>query len=385
MSRLEFFNNLGNGEQSPKIWDGNWTNNIMGYNGQFVDTRSSSKDSRRWNAVGITEGNNGPPSIGTSIKPRPNNYVSSSPAIAEYGSVLVTADNLAQERGSGRFNPLPNSIQTINRGPAQQNSFNIYGQQLVSEQKNVYMDTYDSNDRGWSTVPQELNDKTKTNNLDGMNGLDGYVVGSTRLHSENNGSWNRPDFKNSTGFNQYQVWAAKSLNSVPTALMNFFFSVDNVNYLQDEMKRQVKKIRNVEIKDQSVDKLLIIMRNKYIYGLSGWLPHDMNNPEKVYPRGTVHSGNSLAYDSSVNGCGSLEFQVKQLNKAVLEECVKQILSGIDAYNQYYKDISTLPMPLDRSVFTSSKGSNPLQQNIGFESGHEASKAMASYNQRFNII
>lgn len=382
MSRLEFFNKLGNDtEKNINQWDGNWTNSILGYNGQNVDIIGSSRDARRWNAVGVTEGNNGPPSIGTSIKPRPNGYKTSSPAIAEYGSVLVTADNLAQERGSGRFNPLPNSIQTVNRGPTQQNSLPLYGQSK-SFKENVYMDTYDSNERGWSTIPQELNDMNKT---DGMNGLNGYVVGSTGLHSENNGTWNRPDYKNSTGFNQYQVWAAKSLNSVPTALMNFFFSVDNVNYLQEEMKRQIKKIRNIDIKDQSVDKLLIIMRNKYIYALSGWLPHDTKNPEKVYPRGTVHQGNGLAYDSNVDGCNSLEFQITQLNKAVLEECVKQILSGIDAYKQYYKDISTLPMPLDRSVFTSSKGSSPLQQNIGFESGHEASKAMASYNQRFNII
>lgn len=383
MSRLEFFNNLGNNQNIKSEWDGNWTNSILGYNGQNVDTIQSSRESRRWNAVGVTEGNNGPPSIGTSIKPRPNGYKTSSPAITEYGSVLVTADNLAQQRGSGRYNPIPNSIQTVNRGPAQQNSLQLYGQSgTYKENQNYSMETYDSTEKGWSTVPQELNDISKT---DGINGLEGYVVGSTRLHSENSGSWNRPDFKNSTGFNQYQVWAAKSLNSVPTALMNFFFSVDNVNYLQEEMKRQIKKIRDIDIKDQSVDKLLIIMRNKYIYGLSGWLPHDANNPDKVYPRGTVHQMNGLAYNSDINGCTSLEFQVKQLNKAVLEECVKQILSGIDAYKQYYKDISTLPMPLDRSVFTSSKGSNPLQQNIGFESGHEASKAMASYNQRFNII
>jgi hypothetical protein len=129
------------------------------------------------------------------------------------------------------------------------------------------------------------------------------------------------------------------------------------------------------------------MRNKYLYAQSGWLPY-AGDKNKVYARGTIiNPGNKSdrAYSSTTGGCTSLEEQIKRLNRSVLEECVKQVFSGLDAYSQYYKDASSLPLPLTHPVLTTMKGSNVLQENIGFESGHDMSKSISSFNQRFNII
>ena len=124
------------------------------------------------------------------------------------------------------------------------------------------------------------------------------------------------------------------------------------------------------------------MRNTYSYALAGWLPH-AGDPNKAYARGTIVNPGGKAY--GLQGCTSLSEQLTRLNKSVLEETISQILSGIDQYKQYYKDASSIPMPLSRSVMTTMKGSRVLQENIGFESGHDMSKSISSYSQRFNII
>ena len=82
---------------------------------------------------------------------------------------------------------------------------------------------------------------------------------------------------------------------------------------------------------------------------------------------------------------SLESRLVRLNTSVLEETVKQILSGINMYKQYYKDASSLPMSLDRPVYTSMAGSKVLSESIGFNSGHERTISANSFNERYNIL
>ena len=63
--------------------------------------------------------------------------------------------------------------------------------------------------------------------------------------------------------------------------------------------------------------------------------------------------------SKNNSIGIIE-QVKELNKLVLDWAVPEIVSNIKQHNTYKKDISTLPMPLERSQLTSQKGTRFLE-------------------------
>ena len=61
---------------------------------------------------------------------------------------------------------------------------------------------------------------------------------------------------------------------MPTPLAIYFFSTDNINYLQDRTKQEVKKHTGQVINNQSVDELITIMINKLLYAYSGWLPNE---------------------------------------------------------------------------------------------------------------
>lgn len=316
------------------------------------------------------------------------------PRYAQYGISLVPSQDLAFQRGSGNFNPSPTYEQTTNRGPTYTGALDLYAsekyynqdQAIKSADEYVYKDWSEPTDRavGAAGVPIAPIDNDNTRK---------FVVGSTGMHPERTNSWNRSDFGVTRGTDQYQVWAVNSMKITPNALLNFFFCEENVNYLQDRIVSEVKRLRDKDISRQSADELLIIMRNKYLYALSGWLPY--SDPNKVYARGTIinnpangvnSSGSStnLAYQAGSGGGTDLTIQVTRLNQAVLEECIKSVLSGIDMYTQYYLDASSLPVPLSHPVFVTSRGDS-LTPNLGFESGHEMTKASASFNQRFNII
>ena len=176
--------------------------------------------------------------------------------------------------------------------------------------------------------------------------------------------------------NQYTDWAMKSVQQNPNVLLNFYFSTENVNYILKRISEEVKNIRGIQIAPQSKDELLIIMRNYYQRALSGWLPHEdqngkVTNKNEVYPRGETTCG--------------LESRLSRLNKATIEECVKQVISGADMYMKYYEDASSLPLPLEHPTYTSQKGSRILSENVGFNSGHEFTNAINSYNERYNIL
>jgi hypothetical protein len=168
-----------------------------------------------------------------------------------------------------------------------------------------------------------------------------------------------------------QEFAGRATHLTPNVLMQFFFSKENVDYLQDRIVSEVMRIQGTKISRQSEDELLIIMWNYYTRALNGWLPQP-HNPERPQPRGEV--------------CCTLEDQLIRLNKAVLEECVKQVLGNVMMYKTYYKDASSLPMPLDLPVLTSMKGSKALSERVGmYDNAIEASRASSSYNQRYNIL
>jgi hypothetical protein len=299
--------------------------------------------------------------------------MSDSQIFADYGTMKIKPETLALLRGTGNFNEPPKYEQSINRS---YNPLDYYAHSKYYNEDQSYKaaDNIENGQRDTKWIPFYDNiNKQK------------YSVGSTDLHAEDNlNSWTRPDFQLSRGTDQYQVWALNSMQLVPSILLYLFFSADNIDYIQDTLISETMRIRGETISRQSTDDLLIIMRNKYMYALSGWLP-SAGDTSKPQARGTIINPSGLAYGNETGGCTDLEVQLTRLNKSVIEECMKMILSGITAYKKYYLDSSSIPMALSHPVMASMKGAKGLQENLGFVSGHEMSNAISSYNERFNII
>lgn len=277
--------------------------------------------------------------------------------LSQYGNVLVNSRDVGIARGSGNWNPPDRFEQSTNRGNAYMNAYPMF-----NKENKEFPEPSDS--ENLNSIGYNLSDDLRKR---------AYVVGSTGLHSET-ASWNRSEPDGIQGENnKYVEWALKSAapgGMTATPILVYFFSTDNVNYLQNRIKSEVKKHSGHDINNQSIDELLIIMRANLLYAYSGWLPNE-NNPDKITDRGEKKY--------------SLEDRLTRLNKSVIEEGVKQVLSGINMYNKYLLDKSSLPMPLSMPVYTSMSGSRELMPPIGFNSGLEKTIAAQSFNQRFNII
>ena len=289
--------------------------------------------------------------------------------LAEYGTILTPSKEVAMARGSGNWNPPPFYYQTTDRGNSWMNAYPMYtDQQNKQFPKNPVMpEPIDVHDIGLAhfNTPSDMGDVLRKRV---------YQVGSTGLHSEPPGSWNNTEFQGAQ--NQYTEYALKALmqgGMMPTPFAIYFFSTENINYLQNRTKQEVKKHTGQIINDQSIDELITIMINKMLYAYSGWLP---NEPSEGGPNAITNRGEKPC---------ALETRLSRLNKSVLEETVKQVLSSLNMYKQFIKDQSSLPMPLSLPVYTSMSGSRELCPSIAYNSGLEKTIAVQSFNQRFNIL
>ena len=116
-----------------------------------------------------------------------------------------------------------------------------------------------------------------------------------------------------------------------TPLNELFFSRQNLEALQIGIRNMVAKRSNGEfvIGKQSEVELQVIMRAIYL-----------------------NHAKHLEVDV-------LE-QVRELNSRVIDFCVPRIIEEIRMFKYYKKDISKLPIPLDRGQFSSSKGLRILE-------------------------
>ena len=128
-------------------------------------------------------------------------------------------------------------------------------------------------------------------------------------------------------------FALSSLSQERDGVNAVLFSTANIEYLQAEMARRVKAESGHSISRQDDPSLLIIMRRIYA-------------------------------DNALNDVGNERAQVDALNEKILKVCVPMIVSGIHARLTYLRDISTLPMPLDRSSNQSSAGTRMGTFNPG---------------------
>jgi hypothetical protein len=120
-------------------------------------------------------------------------------------------------------------------------------------------------------------------------------------------------------------------------LSDAFFSQQNVVAVQAAIRRYVfdkSQPKGYVIDDQSVDELKIIMRAMY-------------------------------YQYAKNHPKDIPGQVNELNQLVVNWSGPHILSAVDHYIYYLKDIDTLPVPMSHPVHLSSAGSRSLSMTQPF--------------------
>ncbi len=126
--------------------------------------------------------------------------------------------------------------------------------------------------------------------------------------------------------------AIKSIHS-ESYLSQVFFSKQNIDLLQDLIRHTVweRSYHKHTIGRQSDLQLKIIMRSIY-----------------------------FQYGKNLD-CNVKE-QVSKLNEMVVEDCVPRILSGVEQYLHYKKDVSTIQVPMDRPKYLSNAGTKTLMPN-----------------------
>jgi len=181
-----------------------------------------------------------------------------------------------------------------------------------------------------------------------------------------------PGSKTSLQGDPYLQFALQAVKETPTAINTLFFSAPNVKYIHKRLLEDIHQLTGVRLKPQSENVIMITMINKYQYSEEGYLPSTS----------VVH----LALPIGPKSC-SLKDRLSRLNQATLQELVKQILSGMSMYTKYYKDISSMPMPLSRPTLATMKGSKVIPfGNVGmYENGKNVARDIQSFNVRNNVI
>lgn len=126
----------------------------------------------------------------------------------------------------------------------------------------------------------------------------------------------------------------RSLAQLDNALNEAFFSVQNLNAIQQAIRQRIHASTGFTIDRQSDDQIALVMRSIYIT----WAENRADN---------------------------IPQQVAALNERVLAECLPLVASGLKQYMAYLRDASTLPEPITRGVNTSVKGTVVLQSYPGF--------------------
>lgn len=112
-------------------------------------------------------------------------------------------------------------------------------------------------------------------------------------------------------------------------ITNAFFSKENCNWIQDNMRYRVWQDTGKIIGRQSDIELHVIMR-------------------------------SISLQYSTNNNDNIREQLLRLNEMVLRFAVPQIKSEMDQYVGYLNSIQRLPVPIAHSENVSSKGSRTLK-------------------------
>jgi hypothetical protein len=106
-------------------------------------------------------------------------------------------------------------------------------------------------------------------------------------------------------------------------LSNTYFSLENIEIIQNAIRSEIyKKTNNTYIIDkQNYDQIKIVMRS-------------------VFLQYALHRDDNIRQ------------QIEDLNKIVIDYCVKQCYSELISYIKYKRDITTLPVPIDHPTYFS---------------------------------
>ena len=158
-----------------------------------------------------------------------------------------------------------------------------------------------------------------------------------RSEMESNGriSWTEPGSSSALPGFAYPTTGAATAgtdairgNLMATPLNTAFFSPDNLQIIQNNIRFQVWTKTKHIIDPQSSDDLLIVMRSMYYqYG--------KNQPTRI------------------------KEQIEELNKIVTDWSISKIIPEIDMYLHYRKDVSTLPVPLEHPMLQTLAGTRSL--------------------------
>lgn len=152
---------------------------------------------------------------------------------------------------------------------------------------------------------------------------------------------NNTDVSSLPGF-QYQTSSSTTANSdgirgnfEPNLLNQTFFSQANFQIIQNKIRYEVYQKTGKVIDQQSSDDLFMIMRAMY-------LQYGRNLPNNIVG------------------------QIEELNSYVANWCIPKIVGEVSMFEQYQKDISTLPVPMAHPVSLSSAGtkSKPMPSFFG---------------------
>jgi hypothetical protein len=140
-----------------------------------------------------------------------------------------------------------------------------------------------------------------------------------------------PDYE-TTSESQFQQDMLRG-NWEQNDLSRGFFSQKNLTTIQNALKKEVfdkSQPKGYVIDDQSVDEMKMIMRG-------------------------------IFYQYARNQPDNIQGQIQELNRRVLDWSVPHILSAVDHYMYYLKDVDTLPVPIAHPTHLSSAGtrSKPL--------------------------
>lgn len=91
-------------------------------------------------------------------------------------------------------------------------------------------------------------------------------------------------------------------------------------------------------------------------------------PQKVEEIAIVMRSTFLSYSANLQF--EISKQIEELNKIVIDYCVRDIYSQAQSYMKYLQDVSTLRTPIDRPIMSNnnSKKTLELRGQIGFGSG-----------------
>lgn len=160
----------------------------------------------------------------------------------------------------------------------------------------------------------------------------------------------------------FLMMAMRETQTTPDELMTLFFSKTNVDYLQERIQSEVKKVSGRDIVRQPDTALLQVMITKY---------------QEARP-GVSFNSFSILNMIKPSTKASIKDRLFSLNKAVLQPVVGGIISEMTAYMTHLKYLDRLPETPSMPQWATSYGGNELVHNIGFSDGKEESRSNSSY-------